>query len=80
MSFRVRRVRDDYRDWWIWDVGRFWFCLTHLFSKKSGAMARDDFSHAYINVFVEFIRASAYLWGHVFGIVLPWVLIALVWK
>lgn len=80
MGFRVRKVSEDYRDWWTWDVGRFWYSLTHLLSKKSGAMARDDFSHAYVNVFVEFIRASAYLGGHIMAILLPWLLLAVVWK
>lgn len=81
MGFRIRKVSDQLADYWTWEVGRFWFALTHLLSGgENGRMAREDIGHAYINLFVEGWRALSYLMGHLLGIFLPWLLIALVWK
>lgn len=81
MGFRIGKVADSLRDFWIWEVGRFWFALTHLLSRShNGTLARRDITHAYVNVFVEFFRAAAYLLGHVVAVLLPLVIIASIWK
>lgn len=82
MSFEAKKVRRDIAAWWRVDVsGRFLWDLRLAFKRDSaGEYARSDLSHAYVNMFVEFQRATAYLVGHVMAIFWPWLLIALVWK
>ena len=83
MSFEPQKVRAAFSLWWYVHVRRFWFNLTHLHSNPwspSGRRPREDFGHSYVNLYVELVRTSAYLVGHVLAVAVPLLLLNAVWR
>ena len=81
MSFRPMKVLQQLKDWWVIDVGRLIEDVRCLF--VGGPLqnrAREDLSHAYVNVYVEGVRASAYLVGHVLAIGIPVYGLYCIWR
>lgn len=77
--FEVRKVRTQLSFWWHIHVGRFIRAVKGLKSNApmtNGRTARQDITHAYVNVYVEGIRAVAYGLGHVLAVAVPLLVIA----
>lgn len=57
-------------------IKRFFYCFVNpfgvnKFSPRKNILGIRDLPHAYVNLFVEFCRASPYHSGHVFSILIP---------
>ena len=69
MSFELQKVKAIFPDMKV-HVQRFWDDLVMFWDN---AEARADLSHAYVNIFVEWFRVTAYTVGHI----VSWVLVPL---
>lgn len=88
MSFEMKKAKHLLINWWTFSVGRLRFDLSprNLYNNAPNPFddklrgARQDLSHAYVDVFVEFIRATAYLQGHIYAILLLVIPVMVVWQ
>jgi hypothetical protein len=74
MSLNKSHIRKDIQSGkTAWS--RFSFNVKHLLNEKE---ARSDIIHSYVNLYVEGIRASAYIVGHIVALIIPLAFIALI--
>jgi hypothetical protein len=65
MSFKLDKPRKLWLEYLDFEVSRFTWDVRYMFDRGNmGKLARSDLSHAYVNLFVEFFRYNAYLFGH----------------
>ena len=78
MGFRIDKVKRTLSNYWIFEVGRFWWNVKNLFRRDlTGQEAREDIGHSFVNVFVEGVRVLAYPLGHLIAYVVLFFLVAI---
>jgi len=86
MSFEIKKVSNNLRNWWFFSMGRFRFNLNNLVSNAPNPYdqklrpARTDLSHSYVDLFVELTRSSAYLIGHVLAVAVIALPVMVLWQ
>jgi len=88
MSFEMQKVKHLLKNWYNMSCARFghnidlknlWNNTPNPYDEKLRG-ARQDLSHSYVDLFVELIRATAYLQGHVIALLVIVLPIMVVWQ